>query len=64
MSGPQLAAKIRDRLPRLKVLFMSGHSEADMENATDIDAHRNLLTKPFNSDDLLRRIRTELDRQW
>jgi two-component system cell cycle sensor histidine kinase/response regulator CckA len=64
MSGPQLAAKIRDRLPKMKVLFMSGQFEADMEYAAELDPSRNLLTKPFNSDDLLRRVRTELDREW
>jgi two-component system, cell cycle sensor histidine kinase and response regulator CckA len=64
MSGPQLAARIRDRLPKMKVLFMSGHSEVDIDNSVELDDRRNLLTKPFNSDDLLRRVRKELDREW
>ena len=56
MNGKEMVRRIdRERLPNLKVLYMSGYSE-NMEPGLD------LLEKPFTSADLLRRIREALER--
>ena len=55
MSGPELARRLRDRYPGLKVLFMSGN--ADMEGALGPeDAGTPLLQKPFNTRRLVEKI--------
>ena len=52
LSGPKLAARLLATRPDLKVLFMSGHSEA--VDVRDIQAMgASFLRKPFSRDELL-----------
>jgi CheY-like chemotaxis protein len=59
MSGGELARKIVDVRPDIKILFMSGYNEDDIVNHGL--GSSTLLQKPFTEEDLVRRIRETLD---
>jgi signal transduction histidine kinase/CheY-like chemotaxis protein len=54
LTGPQLAARITEQLPAIRVLFMSGYASADRTGAAL--AEEELLRKPFSHQHLLERI--------
>jgi two-component system, cell cycle sensor histidine kinase and response regulator CckA len=60
MSGIELAASIRARLPGIKVLFMSGYSENFMAGNGDLPDKAVLLEKPFTAEALARKLRQVL----
>ena len=62
MNGVQLARRLRERLPGVKVLYLSGYTATVIDSRTDIGAEDELLTKPFIRAELLSRIRRVLDR--
>ncbi|WP_295515652.1 PAS domain S-box protein [uncultured Pseudomonas sp.] len=55
LDGGELAARLRERWPRLPVLFVSGHAERPTPNGEPS------LAKPFQIDALARRLRQLLD---
>jgi PAS domain S-box-containing protein len=61
LSGRELAVKVRELRPTLKVVFMSGYSEAMIGRVGAEDAIAPLLTKPFTTGELLEAIRHALD---
>jgi two-component system, cell cycle sensor histidine kinase and response regulator CckA len=61
MNGVQLARQLRERLPRLKVLYLSGYTATIIDSRTDSGARDELLAKPFTRAELLRRVRRALD---
>jgi CheY-like chemotaxis protein len=60
MNGRELADRVRVRLPRLPVIYMSGYTadEAIRENPAP---HGHFLEKPFTPDQLAREVRGALD---
>ena len=56
MSGKELVARLLARRPGLKVLYMSGHAENVIVHQGLLDEGVYLLAKPFNFQDLLRKI--------
>ncbi|GAA2704545.1 hybrid sensor histidine kinase/response regulator [Actinoplanes palleronii] len=52
-SGPALMARLRSRRPDLRVLFMSGYSEAEVRRQHGIDAGTRIVPKPFTAIELL-----------
>jgi CheY-like chemotaxis protein len=60
MSGRELEERIRVTAPDQRVLFMSAHSD-DVPALRRADTGR-LISKPFDSDALLRYVREALDR--
>jgi PAS domain S-box-containing protein len=54
MTGPQLAAALRERRHDLRVLFMSGYSEAEI--ALDSPSRDDFVEKPFSPDELIARV--------
>jgi len=60
MGGPELALRMREQFPGLRVLFMSGYSDptagASYDTVADV-----LLEKPFSRSKLLERVRAVLD---
>ncbi|MCK9997354.1 MAG: response regulator [Candidatus Krumholzibacteria bacterium] len=63
MSGPVLVARLRQRMPDIPALFMSGYTDDVLErqgfSIEDVD----LIRKPFSPDRLLSRVRTFLWRR-
>ncbi|MBA2380522.1 MAG: response regulator, partial [Chloroflexi bacterium] len=56
VSGPQLAAALRQRRPDLPVLFMSGFTDDVLGERGAIDPGVDLLQKPFGPRPLLERV--------
>ncbi len=61
MSGPALAAELRERRPELRVLYMSGYTTEEIVRRGDGGAVTTLLQKPFAGEELARLVRTSLD---
>jgi CheY-like chemotaxis protein len=60
MSGRELADRVKETRPGLKVLFMSGHTEDAIVKQGVIDRGLDLLPKPFAPDVLTRKVREVL----
>lgn len=56
MTGPVLAAELKDRRPEMLVLFMSGYTEDVMLRQGIIDEEINFLQKPLSASVLLRTV--------
>ena len=56
MSGKELAARLIDRRPGLKVLYMSGHADNVIVHQGMLDEGVHLVAKPFTFQDLVRKI--------
>lgn len=61
MGGPELAATLRQMRPTLRVLFMSGYPEERLAEQGITDDRAEFVAKPFNRDELARRVREVLD---
>jgi DNA-binding NtrC family response regulator len=60
MNGRQLAEAAVARWPRLKVLYMTGHTRNAIVHDGVLDADAHLITKPFAVEELVRQIRHAL----
>jgi CheY-like chemotaxis protein len=60
MPGTEVAARAREMRPGLRVLYMSGYSEAPY-GMTEGDAGIPLVRKPFTAEELSRAVRATLD---
>jgi len=61
MNGYELIAIVEKKYPRLKILLASGFSEISDEFMINNSIQQNLLQKPYNSQTLLKKIRSLLD---
>lgn len=61
MDGYQLAARVQEHYPDIKIQLASGFSDSIHSHMTDTDLHLNLLHKPYKSEALLVHIRNLLD---
>jgi two-component system cell cycle sensor histidine kinase/response regulator CckA len=57
MTGLELAARMREKLPKLRTLYMSGYSQGAAESAAQNDSSVSLLSKPFSRWALLSAVR-------
>jgi signal transduction histidine kinase/PAS domain-containing protein len=57
MNGRQLADAIRTSRPDLKVLFVTGYAENSVLNHGNLDSGMGIMTKPFTSETLGRRVK-------
>lgn len=62
ISGVELARKVRERFPRLHILFTSGYNEEILSDQ-GFSTPLNLLPKPYSPEDLLARIRRILEQR-
>jgi PAS domain S-box-containing protein len=63
LKSPELARKVRDRLPNLAVLFTSGYTENSIVHGGRLDAGVELLSKPYTREALARKVRHVLANQ-
>jgi len=61
IDGVHLAQRIRQRLPDIRVLYMSGYVDDIATYGDRLDPRTNLLCKPFSRVELAARIRAQLD---
>jgi len=61
ISGPILAARAAELLPRLKVLFMSGYTEEVIRNYGVSGQNVSFIQKPFAPSELVRKLRQLID---
>ena len=61
MTGPELAARVAPLRPEMKVLYVSGYTEAAAPHDGASDAAVAFLPKPIEPDVLLRKLRAMLD---
>lgn len=62
MGGVDLAARLQERWPGLRILFMSGYSEDHLQRHGIVDAASNVMEKPFVSETLTRSVEAALAR--
>jgi DNA-binding NtrC family response regulator len=60
MSGDELARKLGERRPKMKVLFMSGYSPEAIATNGNLVPGSSFLPKPFSASDLVNRVRETL----
>jgi two-component system cell cycle sensor histidine kinase/response regulator CckA len=61
MSGPALAARLRQLHPEMKVLYTSGYTDAAVVDRGLLDQSVSFLQKPFTPSELGRKVREVLD---
>jgi len=61
MDGYQLAAFVQTNYPETKIQLVSGFSDNRHENMIDEGLYQDLIYKPYNSQELLKKIRALLD---
>ncbi len=57
MGGKELAMRMAERFPAIKVLFMTGYTDDETLRRGILDQGRDIMLKPFAPKDLLRRLR-------
>jgi PAS domain S-box-containing protein len=63
MSGRNLSAKLREKRPKLKVLFMSGYSDDAIGQHGALEAGAEFIQKPFSVAGLAAKVREVLERE-
>ncbi len=56
LTGPELAAAVRERRPSIRVAFMSGYTDTALDAHQLADAHAVLISKPFTGSSLTAQI--------
>lgn len=56
MNGKELAAKIKETKPELKILFMSGYTGEEMRTRGVLESGTNFIQKPFTPDLLIQKV--------
>jgi YesN/AraC family two-component response regulator len=59
MRGPEMARRLKDRLPQLRVIYMSGYLEHNAKNEELADAF--FLQKPFSRTSLVEKVHEALN---
>ena len=61
MGGPELAEKLREKMPNLPILFASGYTDDAIVRNGVLQTNVNFIQKPFAIDDVARKVRDLLD---
>ncbi len=61
MIGRQLADRIKETNPEIRILFTSGYTEDSIVHHGRLDPGVRLLQKPYRSDKLAQQVRDVLD---
>ena len=62
MNGRELAQRISEIRPNVKVLYMSGYADDAVPSQGALDPGAVFLQKPFTADRLVRKVREALER--
>jgi len=61
MSGKTLAERLKEAMPRMKVVYMSGYADDALSRHGVLSEGTMFLSKPFSGGDLMRKVREALD---
>jgi two-component system cell cycle sensor histidine kinase/response regulator CckA len=61
LGGRELARRLTEPRPQMKVLFMSGYPDHGTPSSEVVDDSASVLQKPFLLETLARKIRIQLD---
>jgi DNA-binding NtrC family response regulator len=61
MSGPELAKKLKESRPEMKVLYMSGYTEYALAGSGVMERVPSFIWKPFSTEALAAKVRHILD---
>ena len=61
MTGPELAERIKQARPRIKMIFMSGYTEHAIETSGVLEQNMHFIQKPFTPGAVARKIREVLE---
>jgi PAS domain S-box-containing protein len=61
MLGKEVAERVRELCPQIRVLYMSGYAHPVLASQGTLDAGVTLIEKPFSEDSLLEKVRAVLD---
>ena len=61
-NGKEMLDEIRKIKPGVKVVFISGYAADVMQKKVIFEEGTEFITKPFNTKDLLQKVREELDK--
>jgi two-component system cell cycle sensor histidine kinase/response regulator CckA len=61
MNGAELAARLGERWPEMKVLYMSGYTDGSVASLGTVQSSAAFLQKPFTSQSLALKVRSVLD---
>jgi CheY-like chemotaxis protein len=61
MNGRELAIRVKERRPDVRVLYMSGYTEDAIANRGVLEPGVSLISKPFTQESLSRKLRELLD---
>lgn len=62
MNGRQLASVVRNKVPNLPVLFITGYAESAVLNQGHLESGMEVMTKPFDVKTLAKRVRDLIDK--
>jgi signal transduction histidine kinase len=62
MSGPEVATRVQARRPDLKVIYMSGYTDAAISHHGVLDPGTEFIAKPFTEEAIRRKVREVLDK--
>jgi CheY-like chemotaxis protein len=60
LTGPELAKRVKELLPDIKVLFTTGYTSDMAFRHRLLDADAEVLTKPYTLDELSKKVRRVL----
>ena len=60
MNGRELAQRVRELRPDIRVLYMSGHTEDSIAQSGLVERGALLISKPFTQESLARKVREAL----
>jgi DNA-binding NtrC family response regulator len=61
MSGQELADRLVSLHPEMKVFYMSGYTDSDLDPYGVLDTSKTIILKPFRPMDLVKKVREFLD---
>jgi CheY-like chemotaxis protein len=61
IGGRELADRLREQRPSLRVLFVSGYTEGAIAQSGDLAPGTGFLHKPFSPEDLAKKVREILE---
>ena len=61
MSGPELAVKVSEFYPKIKILYASGYADETVLQHGVYESQRMFINKPYTINELIRKVRQALD---